>query len=227
MRIDLHCHTEASWDCITPLSKVLPRCQARGVAVQAITDHNEIWAAQELKSMAAALLAEGKAAPTIIVGEEISTREGEIIGLFLEERIPRDLSAEETVSRIKAQGGLVLVPHGFDPVNFKRLRPVTLARLASTVDIIEVFNARISKPRWNKAAAAWADERQVLKSSGSDAHTLADIGSAWVETAERPIYSPEDLRLALETGTPEGIWTHPLRALGYKIADWVYQTVRR
>lgn len=227
MKIDLHCHTEASWDCITPLAKVLPRCQAQGIAVQAITDHNEIWAAQELRALAETRLAEGEEAPTIIVGEEISTREGEIIGLFLHERIPRDLSAEETVRRIKEQGGLVLVPHGFDPINFKRLRPATLARIASTVDIIEVFNTRISKPRWNQAAAAWAAEHGVLKSAGSDAHTLADIGSAWVETAERSIRSPEDLLSALQAGTAQGVWTHPLRALSYKVVDWIYQTVRK
>lgn len=227
MKIDLHCHTEASWDCITPLTKVLPRCQAQGIAVQAITDHNEIWAAQELQAQAEARLTEGQEAPTIIVGEEISTREGEIIGLFLQERIPRDLSAEETVSRIKEQGGLVLVPHGFDPMNFKRLKPATLTRIAGTVDIIEVFNTRISKPRWNQAAASWADEHGVLKSAGSDAHTLADIGSAWVETPERPIRSSEDLLLALKVGTAQGVWTHPLRALGYKVVDWVYQTIKR
>lgn len=227
MKVDLHCHTEASWDCITPLAAVLPRLLTQGIAVQAITDHNEIWAAEELRASAEALRAAGEAAPTIIVGEEVSSKEGEIIGLFLEERVPRDLSAEETVRRIKEQGGLVLLPHGFDPVNFKRLRPAVLAKLASAIDIVEVFNARISKPRWNEAAGLWADERGVLKSAGSDAHTLADIGVAWVETPERPVETPEDLRLALQEGRVEGLWTHPLRAFGYKVVDWVRQSWKR
>lgn len=223
MRIDLHCHTEASSDCKTPLSRVLARARAKGIGVQAVTDHNEIWGAQKLQTFAGAQ--DGLEVPTIIVGEEVSTCEGEIIGLFLSECIPAGLSPEETVGRIKAQGGLVLLPHGFDPLKRHRLKPEALARVADDVDIVETFNARISRPRWNRAATVWADERGLLKSAGSDAHTLADVGAAWVEAPDRPIHSPADLLEALRLGAVSGEWTHPLLALTYKVWDTAYQNL--
>lgn len=223
MRIDLHCHTEASSDCKTPVSEMLARAWAKGIAVQAVTDHNEVWGAQKLQALAEAQ--DGREVPTVIVGEEVSTREGEIIGLFLGECIPRGLSPEETVERIKAQGGLVLIPHGFDPLKRHRLKPEALARIAGDVDIVETFNARISRPRWNRAAAVWADERGLLKSAGSDAHTSADVGAAWVEVPDRPIHSPADLLEALRLGTVSGRWTHPLLALTYKVWDTAYQNL--
>lgn len=225
MKIDLHCHTEASFDCVTPLSRMLKRLRSRGVAVQAVTDHNKIWGAQQLRALAEAQ--GGPDTPTIIVGEEVSTTEGELIGLFLETCIPKGLTPEETVSRIKAQGGLVLVPHGFDPLKRHRLRPEALARIAHEVDIIESFNARVSKPRWNEAAAAWAAAHGIAQSAGSDAHTLADLGAAWVETPAAPITGPGELLKALRSGTVRGKWTHPLLAFAYKAWDFGYQSARR
>ncbi|MFW5942383.1 MAG: PHP-associated domain-containing protein [Chloroflexota bacterium] len=217
MKIDLHCHTEASADCITPLELFPDRCHDRQIRVQAVTDHNEIWGAQELQAMVAA---EGYPL-TVIVGEEITTTEGEIIGLFLKERIEAGLTPEESVARIREQGGLVLLPHGFDPLKRLRLKPDARARIADEIDIVETFNARISRPRWNRAAVSWADERDLLMSAGSDAHTLADVGAAWVEVLAQPIGTPQQLMDALEGGVPVGKWTHPVIAFGYKIYDWI------
>jgi predicted metal-dependent phosphoesterase TrpH len=213
MKIDLHCHSEASFDCITPLTDIPRRCLERGVAVQAITDHNEIWGAQELARRA---LADAGGALTIIVGEEITTAEGELIGLFLDEKIEPGLSPEETVRRIKAQGGLVYLPHGFDPMKRSRLRPRALERIAHDIDVVETFNARISQPRWNRAAVRWAQARGLPISAGSDAHTRQDIGSAWVEVPTRAVRGPDDLLAALAGGTPVGEWTHPALAVVYK-----------
>ncbi|MDQ3396428.1 MAG: PHP domain-containing protein [Deinococcota bacterium] len=215
MKIDLHCHSEASIDCITPLGDIPSRCAERGIAVQAITDHNEIWGAQTLKAMAE----ESGSGLTVIVGEEITTLEGELIGLFLSAKIEAGLSPEETVKRIKAQGGLVYLPHGFDPMKRSRLRPGALTRIASEIDIVETFNARISQPRWNRAAVRWAQSRELPISAGSDAHTRQDIGSAWVEVPARAVGSPQDLLLALEGGTPVGEWTHPALAVALKFWD--------
>lgn len=219
MKIDLHCHTEASADCITPVLLFPDRCQTREIQVQAITDHNEIWGAQRLKALSEERFNEEAANLTVIVGEEISTREGEIIGLFLKEKIEAGLTPEETVAQIKAQGGLVLLPHGFDPLKRFRLRPEARQRIAESIDIVETFNARISRPRWNRAAVAWCEEKGVLMSAGSDAHTLADVGSAWVEVPQRPIDTPDDLLKALEGGIPVGEWTHPVLAFIYKTWD--------
>ena len=118
MKIDLHCHSEASADCSTPLELFPARCRERGVWVQAITDHDQIWGAQKLQEMVEEEKIKKAGFPlTIIVGEEVSTLYGEIIGLFLKEKVPAGMSPKETVAAIKEQGGLVLLPHGFDPLN--------------------------------------------------------------------------------------------------------------
>lgn len=214
MRMDLHCHTEASHDCVTPLQSVLRRCRQQYIAVQAITDHNQIRGALELREMATA-----PGDPLIIVGEEVTTDEGEIIGLFLEELIPEGLPVEEVIDRIREQGGLVLLPHGFDPLKANRLSPVARERVRDEIDIVEVFNARVSHPRRNSDAATWAAEHGLPASSGTDAHIASALGTSWVETPERQIKGPPDLVEALRAGTVSGTWTHPVAAYIYKLWD--------
>ena len=161
MRIDLHCHTEASHDCRTPLTQIPGRCLERHLDVLAVTDHNQIWGALKLQKIAAE-----QTNLKVIVGEEVSTREGELIGLFLQENIPAGLTPEQTVAAIRDQGGLVLLPHGFDPLKAHRLRPAALERIADQIDIVEVFNARISRPSWNRAASTWAGQQHRAVSAG-------------------------------------------------------------
>ena len=220
MKIDLHCHSEASADCSTPLALFPARCRERGVRVQAITDHDQIWGAQKLQELVEEEKVKEAGFPlTVIVGEEVSTTHGEIIGLFLKERIPPGMSPKETVAAIKEQGGLVLLPHGFDPLKRWRLQPTALETVEDEIDVVETFNARISQPRWNQAAVDWAKVHGVAMSAGSDAHTLADIGGAWVEVPVQQIRSPQDLLKALESGVPVGEWTHPVIAFAYKMWD--------
>ncbi|MDX2006867.1 MAG: PHP domain-containing protein [Meiothermus sp.] len=215
-RVDLHCHSEASADCRTPVREFPTRCAARGIAVQAITDHDQIWGAQLLQELCA-----DNPALTVIVGEEISTRDGEIIGLFLRERVPPGLSAEETVANIRAQGGLVLIPHAFDPLKRFHIHPQALEHIADQVDIVETFNSHISSPRWNLRALEWAESRGKLKSAGSDAHTLDRIGAAWVQAPARDVRTPDDLRQTLLEGTVMGEWKHPFVAYASKLWDFV------
>lgn len=220
MKIDLHCHTEASADCSTPLELFPARCRERGVWVQAITDHDQIWGAQKLQEMVEEEKLKKAGFPlTIIVGEEVSTIYGEIIGLFLKEKIPAGMSPKETVEAIKEQDGLVLLPHGFDPLKRWRLQPAALEMIEDEIDIVETFNARISQLRWNQAAVEWSKVHKRPMSAGSDAHTLADIGSAWVEVPVRQVKTPQDLLTALESGVPVGEWTHPVIAFAYKFWD--------
>lgn len=214
MKIDLHCHSEASWDCLTPSKDIPAQCLEEGIHVQAITDHNEIWGAKALKAM---VDNDPDCDLTIIVGEEILTSEGEIIGLFLKEHIEPKLTPEETVRQIRAQNGLVLLPHGFDPLKRFRLQPEARAQIADELDIIETFNARVSRPRWNQTAVTWAEEHGLLMSAGSDAHRLVDIGTAWVEVPKQPIHCSEDLLRALEGGVPTGDWRHPVWAFVLKM----------
>lgn len=214
MRIDLHCHTEASHDCSSPLDAVLTRCRQQSIAVQAVTDHNEIHGAKELKRISTA-----PGDPLVIVGEEVTSSEGEIIGLFLQEKIPEGLTPEEVVARIREQGGLVLLPHGFDPLKAHRLSPSARERIAHEIDIVEVFNARVSHPRRNTQAAQWAAEHDVAASSGTDAHIVSALGTAWVETPVQEIDGPATLLEALREGTVSGTWTHPVAAYAYKLWD--------
>lgn len=210
MKIDLHCHSEASIDCITPLVDIPAQCVSKDIRVQAITDHNEVWGAKALKAL---VDSDPACDLTIIVGEEISTNEGEIIGLFLKENIEAGLSAAETIQQIRAQGGLVLLPHGFDPMKRFRLKPEARERMAAEFDIIETFNARISQQHWNETAVIWAKEHNLLMSGGSDAHRLQDIGDAWTELPRGSIQTPADLLEALEFAKqPQGNWTHPVWA---------------
>jgi len=227
MRIDLHCHTRISSDASTPIKAIPARCREQKIAVQAITDHREISGAQQVQALVEGALGEAGDDLIIIVGEEIETNEGELIGLFLEERIESGLSPEETVRRIRAQGGLVLLPHGFDPLKLVRLRPEARQRIAGSIDIVETFNAHVSRPRWNQMAAEWAAAQGKPMSAGSDAHTLDAIGRAWVETADRLIRGPQDLLEALRQGTPQGRWTHPLLDTARVVWNYLRRTLRR
>ncbi|HLZ48669.1 MAG TPA: PHP domain-containing protein, partial [Candidatus Limnocylindria bacterium] len=130
----MHTHCEYSPDSRTPVAVQALAIKAAGLDVVCATDHNTIEGALRLRDLADGF--------RVIVGEEISSRDGEIIGLFLEQAIPRDLSAEETIDRIHAQGGLVSVPHPYSHNRIYRLRREALERVWPTIDAIEVFNAR-------------------------------------------------------------------------------------
>ncbi|WP_369411417.1 PHP-associated domain-containing protein [Deinococcus betulae] len=214
MRVDLHLHTEVSHDCRTPLRDIPSWLLRTNTRVIAVTDHDQHRGGLELQAIVRDLGLDDRL--SVIAGEEITTSEGELIGLFLQERIPPQLSPEETVREIKAQGGLVLLQHGFDPLKRYRLRPEATERIAGEVDIVETFNSRLSRHRWNRAAEAWAHQRGLPMCAGSDAHTLRDIGEAWVETPFRTVNTPAQLLAALQEGVVAGRWTHPVYAFGQK-----------
>lgn len=224
MRIDLHCHSEASPDSSSPLEEIPQRCVEKGITIQAITDHNVIWGAQKLQEI---IYGRSEIPLTIIVGEEISTTEGELIGLFLKEKIEAGFSPEDTVREIEKQEGLVLLPHGFDPLKRWHLKMEARKKITASIDIVETFNSRISRPRWNRAAVKWAEERGVPMSAGSDAHTIADIGNAWTEVPARPVNSPAELLDALRDGVPMGVWTHPVIAFMLKMMDRTRRKINR
>ncbi|MEF2276754.1 PHP domain-containing protein [Deinococcus sp. YIM 134068] len=214
MRVDLHIHTEVSHDCRTLLRDIpawMLRTNTRAIAV---TDHDQQRGGPELARIIADMGLDDRL--SVIPGEEVTTSEGELIGLFVRERIPPRLTPEETVAEIKAQGGLVMLQHGFDPLKRYRLKPEATLRIAEQVDIVETFNSRLSRHHWNHIAAAWAQERGLPVCAGSDAHTLRDIGEAWVEAPFRVIRTPEGLIAALREGVVAGRWTHPALAYGRK-----------
>lgn len=214
MRMDLHLHTEVSHDCQTALRDIPGWMLRTNTRVIAVTDHDQQRGGPELQGIVRDMGLDDRL--SVIPGEEITTTEGELIGLFLKERIAPKQSPEETVRQIKAQGGLVLLQHGFDPLKRYRLRPEATLRIADDIDIVETFNSRLSRHHWNRVAEAWGRTRNLPFSAGSDAHTLHDIGEAWVETPFRLVHTPADLLAALRAGVVAGRWTHPAQAFGIK-----------
>jgi hypothetical protein len=171
--VDLHMHTDHSGDCATPVEVLLATAREQGLGAIAVTDHNEISGALEARAQAA----ETGIGVKVIVGEEVKTAEqGEVIGLFIEEKIPRGLSLQETVAEIKRQGGLVYVPHPFD-----RMHSVPdyehLLRILDDVDAIEVFNPRVAIGAFNEEAVRFAAKYRLLAGAGSDSHVAQGLGS--------------------------------------------------
>lgn len=171
IRVDLHCHTHKSSDSASSYRSLIAACQRRAIDALAITDHNRIEGALEFAEQAPF---------PVIVGEEIKSREGEIIGLFIRDFIPPHLSPEETAHEIRRQGGVVYVPHPFDRVRRSVLTRDALERIAGHVDAVEVLNARIHIEKDNAQAIRFADERNLLKGAGSDAHIAWEVGRAGV-----------------------------------------------
>jgi predicted metal-dependent phosphoesterase TrpH len=173
VRVDMHSHTMWSGDCTTTPDEIDEAVVASGIDVLCITDHNATRGAIELSATLPC---------RVIVGEELRTHAGEVIGLFLTERVPFGVSAHEAVSRIRAQGGLVYIPHPFDPVRHN-LREAELRELAADglIDAIEAHNAKTSLSHLNDQAAAVARELGLPAGAGSDAHVPEALGAAYVE----------------------------------------------
>ncbi len=177
--IDLHMHTDHSSDCATPVEVLIETARDRGFGAIAITDHNEVSGALE-----AARVAEGIEGFQVIVGEEVKTDgQGEVIGLFLEERIPKGLTMAETVAEIRRQGGVVYVPHPFD-----RLHSVPdyehLLAIVDEIDIIEVFNPRVAIGSFNEEAERFAAKYGIIPAAGSDSHVAQGLGSVRVRVPQ-------------------------------------------
>lgn len=203
IKADLHVHTCYSVDSNTPLEGIVDQCLKIGINCLAVTDHNTISGALKLK---------GIAPFKVIIAEEIQTPMGELIGLFLIEEVPKGLSPEETIARIKSQGGLVGIPHpyGRSPslLATSKRNNLLSPEIVSQVDIIEVLNSRDFFP--NNSSKAWrlALKYKLPASAGSDAHTLGEIGRAYVEMPE--FNSPSDFLDSLSRGKIFGHRSNPL-----------------
>jgi hypothetical protein len=172
--VDLHMHTDHSPDCATPVEVLLATARDQGLGAIAVTDHNEVSGALEAADKAAEF------GVKVIVGEEVKTAsQGEVIGLFLQERIPRGLTLEETILAIRAQGGVVYVPHPFDRMHAVPDYEHLLAVL-DDVDAIEVYNPRVAIGAFNDEAERFAAKYRVVAGAGSDAHVAQGLGSVRV-----------------------------------------------
>ncbi|HEX9989546.1 MAG TPA: PHP domain-containing protein [Chloroflexia bacterium] len=208
IRVDMHCHTRLSKDSLNNPRKLVETAAARGLGALCVTDHNALANALALSRLPDLPV-------RVIPSEEVKSNEGEIIGYFLSELVPKGLSPEETVRRIKGQGGLVCVPHPFDSMRTgSRLRTPALERLveAGLVDIIEVFNARAVNAEDNQRALDYAREHGLAMSAGSDAHTLVEVGRAYAEIP--PFSTPAEFLAGLRAGRVHGTLSSRLIHLG-------------
>jgi predicted metal-dependent phosphoesterase TrpH len=172
IEVDLHMHTDHSGDCATPVDVLLQTARDRGLGAIAITDHNEVSGALEARK-----IAEEMGDIKVIVAEEVKTAEqGEVIGLFLEEKIPKGLTMAETIAEIRRQGGLVYVPHPFD-----RFHSVPdyehLLDIVEEIDLLEVFNPRVALTAFNEEAVRFASKYRIVPAAGSDSHVAQGLGS--------------------------------------------------
>jgi hypothetical protein len=213
---DLHLHTNWSHDCSIEVDDLLDYAEAEGLGAIAVTDHNVFGGALQ-----AVERARGRRL-VVIPGEEIKTdNQGEVIGLFLQEEIPRGMSFADTVAAIRAQGGLVYVPHPFDRMHAIP-EPATLHRHLAEIDVLEVYNARLLFEAYNEEALRFARKYNLTAGAGSDAHVLPGVGTGAVRM--RPFNGPEEFLVSLRSAE---ILRRPKSLAYLQGLKWVAQAKER
>ncbi|HMS73482.1 MAG TPA: PHP domain-containing protein, partial [Baekduia sp.] len=198
--VDLHMHTDHSGDCATPVEHLLATARDQGLGAIAITDHNEGSGAHEAATKAA------EYGVKIIIAEEVKTEsQGEVIGLFINEKIPRGMTLRETVDEIKRQGGLVYVPHPFD-----RMHAVPdyehLLTIIEDIDAIEIYNPRVAIGRFNEEAERFAAKYRLVRGAGSDSdgpeEFLESLRHAEISTKSGTLLYVQALKFLETKATP-------------------------
>ena len=213
---DLHLHTSWSHDCQIPVEELLDHAEAQGLGAIAVTDHNIFGGALEAVELAR------DRDLTVIPGEEVKTDgEGEVIGLFLREEIQRGMSFSDTVAAIRAQGGIVYLPHPFD-----RLHSIpsakTLKGHLEVLDVVEVYNARLLFEAYNDEALRFARKYGLTMGAGSDAHVLQGVGTGGVRM--RAFDGPEEF---LESLRSAQVLRRPRSLLYLQSLKWAAQAKER
>ena len=219
VRVDMHMHTEYSRDSRQSLATFAAAARHAGLDVVCVTDHDTIEGALRLREMDRAL--------RVIVGEEIATRDGELIALFLERAVPPGLPLEETIARVRDQKGIAYVPHPFSRNRARHIRRGVLERSVPLIDAIEVFNAREAFAADNARALAFALRHGLPGGAGSDAHRSNEIGRAYVvmpDFADREEFLAA-LKSGVISGTLSGIRAH-LRTRYDVVRRWLGRATR-
>jgi predicted metal-dependent phosphoesterase TrpH len=213
---DLHLHTSWSHDCSIDVDELLDHAEAQGLGAIAVTDHNVFGGALEAAERARSRRL------VVIPGEEVKTADqGEVIGLFLREEIPRGMSFGDTISAIRAQGGLVYLPHPFDRVHAIP-EPATLHRHLAEIDVLEVYNARLLLDGYNEEALRFARKYNLTPGAGSDAHVLAGVGTGAVRM--RRFSGPEEFLVSLHSAE---VLRRPKSLVYLQGLKWVAQAKER
>ncbi|MGH2416833.1 MAG: PHP domain-containing protein, partial [Candidatus Limnocylindria bacterium] len=192
---DFHIHTRVSRDSILTEETFIEKAIERGLTHVAITNHNNVEGAIAVRDKVAELGLTDQL--TVILGEEVSTADGEVVGLFLNRTIPRGLSADETADAIHEQGGLVSIPHPFDPFRGAHIRerPLIMLAEAGKIDAVEVFNSRVTLQRHNLEAAEFAARYRIPGIAVSDSHSSFEIAMSCNVMA--PFATAAELKAAL------------------------------
>ncbi len=198
IRAEFHCHTVYSHDSSNRVPQLVAAARERGITRLAITDHNTIQGA---------LIAKALDPQLVIVGEEILTQGGELLAFYVNEAVPKGLSALQTIDRLKAQGAFIAIPHVFDRRRHGWHMP-DLLDILPHVDALEVFNARCLAKSLNQRALVFAKERDLPMLAGSDAHSLVELGLGSTYLPE--FNSPDELRAALQQAVIKGRLVSPL-----------------
>ncbi len=213
---DFHLHTSWSHDCAIGVEELLDQAEAQGLGAIAVTDHNVFGGALEAVELAR------DRELIVIPGEEVKTGgQGEVIGLFLNEEIPRGLSFSDTIAAIKDQGGLVYLPHPFDRLHAIP-DPATLHRHLAEIDIFEVYNARLLFEAYNDEALRFARKYNVTMGAGSDAHVLQGLGTGGLRM--RAFDGPNEFMLSLRSAE---ILRRPKSLAYLQSLKWVAQVKER
>jgi predicted metal-dependent phosphoesterase TrpH len=215
---DFHIHTRFSRDSILSEEKFIRLALERGLTHVAVTNHNNVEGAIAVRDRAAALGLDEQL--TIILGEEVSTSDGEVVGIFLQRTIPRGLSAAQTADEIHAQGGLVSIPHPFDPFRASHIRRTPLEGLAAAgkIDMIEVFNSRVTFSRHNEEAADFAARHRIPAIACSDSHSGFEVAMSF--NALPAFATPDELREGLAENEWHGSRSTVLIHLTTRYAVW-------
>lgn len=222
---DFHVHTRYSRDSLLSEDRFIRLALERGLTHVAITNHNNVEGAEAVRERVAALGLDDRL--HVILGEEVSSADGEIVGIYLTRTIPRALSAEETADAIHAQGGLVSIPHPYDPFRRSHIREESLLRLAEAgkIDVIEVFNSRVTFARHNEQAAELAARFGIPGIACSDAHSGLEVAMSF--NALPAFATADELRAALRENEWHGNRSTKLIHLTTRWAVWSKAVRRR
>jgi hypothetical protein len=208
-QVELHSHTYWSKDCVVDFDAIIRRCEKLAIDRIAITDHNTAGGALTMQKIAPDL---------VVVGEEIMTTQGELLGYFMRESIPADLTPEETIRRLRDQGAVISVSHPFDRLRKGAWQEEELLRIIDQVDAIEVFNARCIFPQDNDRALAFAEQHHLVGTIGSDAHSRVEYGRAL--TQMEPFEGAADFLASLKQADFVRRYSSFLVHLHSKTAKW-------
>jgi len=198
LKVEFHCHTIFSKDSLVPPQALVNSVRRKGIDRVVVTDHNTV---------AGARAAQALDPERVIVGEEIMTTRGEILAAFVSEEIPKGLTPQETIRRLKDQGAFISVSHPFDRLRKGGWKEADLLEILPEVDAIEVYNSRCMNPMFNREARQFAEKHNIAGTVGSDAHVTWELGRSLMSL--EAFKGPDELRNLIRSGISKVRWSPP------------------